>query len=143
MCSDGTRRAWPLRPAPCLILRHGSFDALDDPVGKHLISKFCGLRGRIRRYLHCLHGSRKHPDLLSSIAKDATFTSSISRCGPGIPDCFRDQASRYGGTPCVRSLSPCRVSSPEWKSTRLNSSHTVISYAVFCLKKKRVNKCRN
>src|SRR5438034_6770083 len=26
------------------------------------------------------------------------------------------------------------------KSTRLNSSHTVISYAVFCLKKK--NKCR-
>src|SRR5438132_2997453 len=27
------------------------------------------------------------------------------------------------------------------KSTRLNSSHTVISYAVFCLKKKKV--CRN
>src|SRR5438034_9354544 len=25
------------------------------------------------------------------------------------------------------------------KSTRLNSSHTVISYAVFCLKKKNVN----
>src|SRR5438034_4323868 len=25
------------------------------------------------------------------------------------------------------------------KSTRLNSSHTVISYAVFCLKKKRLN----
>src|SRR5438034_5968697 len=25
------------------------------------------------------------------------------------------------------------------KSTRLNSSHTVISYAVFCLKKKRIN----
>src|SRR5438034_4551825 len=27
------------------------------------------------------------------------------------------------------------------KSTRLNSSHTVISYAVFCLKKKK--KCKN
>src|SRR5260221_5917441 len=26
------------------------------------------------------------------------------------------------------------------KSTRLNSSHTVISYAVFCLKKKKVEK---
>src|SRR5438034_4605472 len=25
------------------------------------------------------------------------------------------------------------------KSTRLNSSHTVISYAVFCLKKKRIS----
>src|SRR5476649_2995593 len=29
------------------------------------------------------------------------------------------------------------------KSTRLNSSHTVISYAVFCLKKKKITKyCR-
>src|SRR5438034_7918248 len=27
---------------------------------------------------------------------------------------------------------------PDRKSTRLNSSHTVISYAVFCLKKKNV-----
>src|SRR5260221_8881535 len=26
------------------------------------------------------------------------------------------------------------------KSTRLNSSHTVISYAVFCLKKKKINR---
>src|ERR1022692_300511 len=26
---------------------------------------------------------------------------------------------------------------PDWKSTRLNSSHLVISYAVFCLKKKK------
>src|SRR6478735_6035830 len=36
------------------------------------------------------------------------------------------------------------VSSPWWartdrKSTRLNSSHLVISYAVFCLKKKRLS----
>src|SRR5438034_5362744 len=30
---------------------------------------------------------------------------------------------------------PC----PDRKSTRLNSSHTVISYAVFCLKKKKKN----
>src|SRR5438034_8468339 len=29
------------------------------------------------------------------------------------------------------------------KSTRLNSSHTVISYAVFCLKKKKKKKKRN
>src|SRR5260221_9714649 len=32
------------------------------------------------------------------------------------------------------------VSQADRKSTRLNSSHTVISYAVFCLKKKK--KCR-
>src|SRR5437588_8086204 len=29
---------------------------------------------------------------------------------------------------------------PDRKSTRLNSSHTVISYAVFCLKKKKLNR---
>src|SRR5256885_8218403 len=29
------------------------------------------------------------------------------------------------------------VTSPDRKSTRLNSSHLVISYAVFCLKKKK------
>src|SRR2546426_9262983 len=30
-----------------------------------------------------------------------------------------------------------RASAPDRKSTRLNSSHLVISYAVFCLKKKK------
>src|SRR5438132_4350089 len=38
---------------------------------------------------------------------------------------------------------PCILSPGVWisdrKSTRLNSSHTVISYAVFCLKKKKNN----
>src|SRR5260221_8705258 len=32
-----------------------------------------------------------------------------------------------------------RATSRDRKSTRLNSSHTVISYAVFCLKKKKTN----
>src|SRR5476649_2504492 len=32
---------------------------------------------------------------------------------------------------------PPRVHASDRKSTRLNSSHTVISYAVFCLKKKK------
>src|SRR5260221_6681879 len=32
---------------------------------------------------------------------------------------------------------------PDRKSTRLNSSHTVISYAVFCLKKKKAYKRRH
>src|SRR5437588_6354693 len=39
----------------------------------------------------------------------------------------RIAASRNGGT----------SRTPDRKSTRLNSSHTVISYAVFCLKKKK------
>src|SRR5260221_1900749 len=46
---------------------------------------------------------------------------------------------------CVRSLvERCSTEWADWpldrKSTRLNSSHTVISYAVFCLKKKKKKK---
>src|SRR6202022_2382537 len=36
-------------------------------------------------------------------------------------------------------LSPIPVIPGDRKSTRLNSSHTVISYAVFCLKKKNTH----
>src|SRR5476649_2159257 len=42
--------------------------------------------------------------------------------------------------PGGRRLSPLR---PDRKSTRLNSSHTVSSYAVFCLKKKKTVKQLN
>src|SRR5256885_8325844 len=35
-------------------------------------------------------------------------------------------------------FSPSRLEALDRKSTRLNSSHLVISYAVFCLKKKNV-----
>src|SRR2546427_7423650 len=34
------------------------------------------------------------------------------------------------------------AATPDRKSTRLNSSHSQISYAVFCLKKKKINQRR-
>src|SRR5260363_445543 len=37
----------------------------------------------------------------------------------------------------------CTVQSPDRKSTRLNSSHQIISYAVFCLKKKKKSEIYN
>src|SRR5690349_24679449 len=37
----------------------------------------------------------------------------------------------------------CRTRPRDRKSTRLNSSHVEISYAVFCLKKKKTNKRNN
>src|SRR5256885_8522968 len=47
------------------------------------------------------------------------------------------------GTPSSSPLpspspSPSPATQPDRKSTRLNSSHLVISYAVFCLKKKKI-----
>src|SRR5205807_9720125 len=45
-------------------------------------------------------------------------------------------------SPCqpVRGMSPSKPFILDRKSTRLNSSHLVISYAVFCLKKKKKKK---
>src|SRR5256885_6776996 len=39
-----------------------------------------------------------------------------------------------------RGANGARAASGDRKSTRLNSSHLVISYAVFCLKKKKKNR---
>src|SRR3712207_8059096 len=44
------------------------------------------------------------------------------------------------GRAAVRALAPAQAAGGlDRKSTRLNSSHANISYAVFCLKKKKVN----
>src|SRR2546422_5444692 len=54
----------------------------------------------------------------------------------------RDTTSYRKCTPKVRSSRLTRSSLPDRKSTRLNSSHGYISYAVFCLKKKKKKKTR-
>src|SRR5260221_1976875 len=52
---------------------------------------------------------------------------------------FVDGQNEQVGTinPLQISFDLPRVKAEDRKSTRLNSSHTVISYAVFCLKKKK------
>src|SRR5438034_4435632 len=56
--------------------------------------------------------------------KDAAFLTNVSH--PAVANRFR----------MLRNL----IYLADRKSTRLNSSHTVISYAVFCLKKKKKEK---
>src|SRR3989454_7510669 len=51
------------------------------------------------------------------------------------------QAQRDGRDPVHRK--PAVGHGGDRKSTRLNSSHLVISYAVFCLKKKKKKNCIN
>src|SRR5438132_6072725 len=61
--------------------------------------------------------------------------------------CQRLRCARLGSRPAAQAadaldrLSPAVAAytgaGPDRKSTRLNSSHTVISYAAFCLKKKK------
>src|SRR5207247_7474519 len=51
-----------------------------------------------------------------------------------------DEAMGAGGVQDRRPLAPGREAATDRKSTRLNSSHEWISYAVFCLKKKKICK---
>src|SRR5438552_18088522 len=63
----------------------------------------------------------------------------ISGCGHRVSDSNRRdrwQARRAAG------LRLPRRDGADRKSTRLNSSHQIISYAVFCLKKKKFVECR-
>src|SRR2546426_6630717 len=55
--------------------------------------------------------------------------------GAKVANEFRQQRSTCGAFGCLRG-----GRFGDRKSTRLNSSHLVISYAVFCLKKKKKKK---
>src|SRR5437667_877315 len=68
-----------------------------------------------------------------------------------LPICPSTAARRRGRCrwrdgPCLCTVGSAERSgsrSPDRKSTRLNSSHITISYAVFCLKKKKKKTTRN
>src|SRR5437879_9003518 len=59
------------------------------------------------------------------------FRSGETMAGQGVRQCCNRAASVDAGNEVVDG---------DRKSTRLNSSHRCISYAVFCLKKKKNNK---
>src|SRR2546429_4766986 len=79
-----------------------------------------------------LFRSRKSENLLCVLS--ATSGGYNSLCFPA------SQPYSYAGSASARvarPLSPTRLHKQDRKSTRLNSSHGYISYAVFCLKKKK------
>src|SRR3712207_7631478 len=65
-------------------------------------------------------------------AADRGLPPAGSAAGPGRPGADR-RRPRVADAPGAGDAGPC----PDRKSTRLNSSHANISYAVFCLKKKK------
>src|SRR5204863_7035614 len=90
------------------------------------------------------------PPPRSTLFPYTTLFRSCRACGsPDPPSVLRAcrlrdaravAASSRGGTGSSRPERPCDTCSrrrPDRKSTRLNSSHVEISYAVFCLKKKK------
>src|SRR2546430_6337434 len=67
----------------------------------------------------------------TTLFRSFTYLTSVHASHPG-----RDGRAAHG-SPGRRRRHPCHPR--DRKSTRLNSSHSQISYAVFCLKKKKKN----
>src|SRR5687768_18606849 len=70
------------------------------------------------------------------------FRSTRSDVAKGHPQYYQDMAERIaretpGGYFINQFGNPDNPAAQDRKSTRLNSSHGYISYAVFCLKKKK------
>src|SRR5690625_6825504 len=64
----------------------------------------------------------------------STATSGVAEQDAGIASAMVNAAQQVGGALGLAVLGT--VAATDRKSTRLNSSHVAISYAVFCLKKK-------
>src|SRR2546430_8655229 len=78
--------------------------------------------------------------LFRSAARGPVDPVPVLRLGPElvVERAYFREAGR--NVACVREEPGLRVA--DRKSTRLNSSHSQISYAVFCLKKKKKNTAR-
>src|SRR5207253_10275775 len=86
------------------------------------------------------------PILLAALAVACTPATSVAPpvsapgtvAAPSAPQPTVVLVSR--GDPASLATKAFATNAGDRKSTRLNSSHVAISYAVFCLKKKKINK---
>src|SRR5205807_8455428 len=108
------------------------------PIAELGVVVFCGCDA-VHQALHSFP-TRRSSDLLRQAGRSLAIPAAESDVsGVGLVVCFSREASFP--EPLVGSgrVDPTTVAQDR-KSTRLNSSHLVISYAVFCLKKKKQHK---
>src|SRR5688572_31006387 len=100
------------------------------------------LRSRVHRYLHSFP-TRRSSDLSESLGPAFAFMPGYETFWSYIPHFIHSPFYVYAyafGDGLVNALyAVYREGDPglDRKSTRLNSSHSQISYAVFCLKKQK------
>src|SRR5207253_10302602 len=83
--------------------------------------------------------TRRSSDLLTGGSSNAGSTPSVKSASPLLASTrFHPLSSTTAGNGscAVRTCRTASNTAADRKSTRLNSSHVAISYAVFCLKKK-------
>src|SRR5205807_9389192 len=102
----------------------------------------------LRRLRYCAHSvvyflffyCPGHPrDLHSFPTRRSSDLACGNACAAGQV-CSRGRCAQNCGPQLTLCSGSCVQERKDRKSTRLNSSHLVISYAVFCLKKKKKKK---
>src|SRR3712207_7692385 len=96
-----------------------------------MILEYLDVRRVLERYIECFFLMIRRPPRSTLFPYTTLFRSWSSSRGPAS----RWSSCASGSPSPPRRRVPPR-STPDRKSTRLNSSHANISYAVFCLKKK-------
>src|SRR5690606_41660985 len=91
---------------------------------------------------YTLFPTRRSSDLAWARQAFRHCSAGTVRPGPRCLPCVRAMAavadgSRSSGGTGLHGTGLVPLAAPDRKSTRLNSSHVKISYAVFCLKKKK------
>src|SRR5438309_3268534 len=99
--------------------------------------------GVLRKAGQCWHNHRRKRDLPALAGNQAAPQGDGRQVDPGVLLPLAHEGKFFhGNTPASLELVPEFSGDFERdrKSTRLNSSHSSISYAVFCLKKKNVTR---
>src|SRR5690606_40787339 len=102
-----------------------------------LTSFFCLLHSCAdHRRLHSFP-TRRSSDLACATTATASGPQRPLRCWCRLKASDTAESNGCDGVSCTRPLTVRTNRAGDRKSTRLNSSHVKISYAVFCLKKKK------
>src|SRR5690625_6163108 len=89
-------------------------------------------------YENQLDNVRQSTEIIAEIVKSGYKVIITHGNGPQVGNILRQNELAKDTVPSL----PLDVCSADRKSTRLNSSHVAISYAVFCLKKKTITTMR-
>src|SRR5947209_15350688 len=132
------------RKEPDMILIVGASGRLGSVVVRHLLAQGQSIRVMTRNPLSLAHLKQQGVEIVSGDLRDRASLASacqgieqvlaaahaLDGKGDNNPRAVDDMGNRH------------LIDAADRKSTRLNSSHANISYAVFCLKKKKKQSCR-
>src|SRR5205807_10015287 len=105
---------------------------------------FCSYRRGDHQHLHSFPTRRSSDLSVKAIAANDASQRAIARrdaidCASAACIVVTPKSGSSGSSSCTAARRAGKSDAADRKSTRLNSSHLVISYAVFCLKKKNTH----